>query len=111
MFIIFNIFKAEGNNKPQFKYKGPKEVEDLVISLYDYTSQRSDELDLCKGDEILVLVRENENWWMGELVKSKQQGYFPANYVQDVSLFNDMNTKYLNTQPSNLSFDKMILLL
>ena len=56
-----------------------------MITLYDYKSQRSDELDLVKGDEILVLVRENESWWMGELVKSKQQGYFPASYVQEKS--------------------------
>jgi hypothetical protein len=56
-----------------------------VIALYDYTAQRMDELDLVKGEEILVLVRENENWWMGELVKNKQQGYFPAVYVQEKS--------------------------
>lgn len=40
-----------------------------------------------KGDELLVLVRENENWWMGELVEDKKQGYFPANYVQDKFTF------------------------
>lgn len=64
-----------------------------MITLYDYKSQRSDELDLVKGDEILVLVRENESWWMGELVKSKQQGYFPASYVQEKSTLND-NSKF-----------------
>jgi hypothetical protein len=74
------------NAKPEFKYRGPKEVEDLVVALYDYTGQRNDELSLCKGDELLVLVRENENWWMGEMVATKQQGYFPANYVQDKAL-------------------------
>lgn len=51
--------------------------------MYDYKSQRGDELDLHKGDEILVLLRENDNWWMGELCKSKKEGYFPASYVQD----------------------------
>ena len=57
-------------------------MEDLVVVLHDYNAQRSDELDLIKGEEILVLVRENETWWMGELTRNKQQGYFPASYVQ-----------------------------
>ena len=74
-------------NKPEFKYKGPKEAQDIVVSLYDYKAQRSDELDLTRGDEIVVLVRENENWWMGELAKTKQEGYFPASYVQEKSAF------------------------
>ena len=81
--IIFSM--GENNAKPEFKYRGPKEVQDVVISLYDYKAQRNDELDLVKGDEILVLVKESENWWMGELVRSKRQGYFPANYVEDKS--------------------------
>lgn len=51
-----------------------------VVVLYDYKAQRSDELDLFAGDEIVVLYRDNENWWMGELADG-QQGFFPSNYV------------------------------
>lgn len=51
--------------------------------LYDYKAQRSDELNLTKGDELFVLVRDSPSWWMGELVKNRQQGYFPASYVQE----------------------------
>lgn len=71
------------SNKPEFKYRGPKEVEDIVVSLYDYRAQRGDELDLKIGDEILVLVRENENWWLGKSIETSQEGYFPAAYVQE----------------------------
>ncbi len=78
---------VDQKNKPEFKYKGPKEAQDIVIALYDYKSQRSDELDLNKGDEILVLVKENDQWWMGELIRNKQEGYFPASYVQEKSAF------------------------
>ena len=81
--IIFSM--SDSATKPEFKYRGPKEVQDVVISLYDYKAQRNDELDLVKGDEILVLVKESESWWMGELVRNKRQGYFPANYVEDKS--------------------------
>ena len=68
-------------------------MEDLVIVLHDYSAQRSDELDLIKGEEIHVLVRENETWWMGELTRNKQQGYFPASYVQEKSTFDHSNFK------------------
>ncbi len=74
--------------------------------MYDYKAQRNDELSLTRGDELLVLIKENDNWWMGELVKSKQQGYFPASYVQDIEGFNE--TKKSNktskpaTQPSKI---------
>ena len=62
-----------------------------MIALYDYKSQRGDELDLVKGDQIKVLVKENESWWMGELIRNKQEGYFPANYVQDKSIYENLN--------------------
>ncbi|XP_072046186.1 jouberin-like [Amphiura filiformis] len=51
-----------------------------VLALYDYTAQRSDELNLRAGDVIYVLHQDNENWWMGQL-QDGQQGYFPANYI------------------------------
>ncbi len=70
--------------------------------MYDYKSQRSDELDLNRGDEILVLVRENENWWMGELVKTKQEGYFPASYVQEKSAFEAAMKKSQNINSTRM---------
>ena len=51
-----------------------------VTALYDYQPQRSDELTLLRGDRIIVLFKDNNSWWMGELVDG-QQGFFPANYV------------------------------
>jgi jouberin len=52
------------------------------VALYDYNAARSDELCLRRGDVITVLYKDNDNWWMGELVNG-QQGFFPANYVAD----------------------------
>ena len=81
-----SIILSMDSSRPEFKYRGPKEAQDVVIALYEYKAQRNDELDLSVGDEILVLVKESEHWWMGELVKNKRQGYFPANYVEDRSV-------------------------
>uniref|UniRef100_A0A671NBD6 Jouberin n=1 Tax=Sinocyclocheilus anshuiensis TaxID=1608454 RepID=A0A671NBD6_9TELE len=54
----------------------------LVVSLYEYRADRSDELSIRRGDVIHVLYKDNESWWFGRLV-SGQEGYFPASYVAD----------------------------
>ncbi|KAG7249666.1 hypothetical protein CRUP_027749, partial [Coryphaenoides rupestris] len=53
-----------------------------VVSLYDYSADRSDELTVRRGDVIQVLYKDNHNWWFGRLAGG-QQGYFPAAYVAD----------------------------
>ena len=72
----------------------------MVVALYDYKSQRNDELDLSKGDELLVLMRENENWWLGEHKATKLQGYFPASYVQEKS--DEFSENFKKTLPSKM---------
>ncbi|KAG7465735.1 hypothetical protein MATL_G00156670 [Megalops atlanticus] len=57
-------------------------VQQTVVSLYDYSANRSDELTVRRGDIIQVLYKDNDNWWFGRLANG-QQGYFPANYVAD----------------------------
>uniref|UniRef100_A0A8C1SI20 Abelson helper integration site 1 n=1 Tax=Cyprinus carpio TaxID=7962 RepID=A0A8C1SI20_CYPCA len=51
----------------------------LVVSLYEYRANRSDELSIRRGDVIHVLYKDNDSWWFGRLV-SGQEGYFPASY-------------------------------
>ncbi|XP_033123597.1 jouberin-like [Anneissia japonica] len=58
----------------------------LVVAMYDYTAQRSDELTFSQGSVIKVLHEDNANWWMGEMPDG-MQGYFPANYVMEQVLW------------------------
>ncbi|KAL8612119.1 hypothetical protein ACOMHN_013998 [Nucella lapillus] len=69
--------------KAQFSFQAPlgsSRKPKKVVALYDYKAQRSDELSLLSGDMILLLHKDSESWWMGELADG-QQGFFPANYV------------------------------
>lgn len=69
--------------KAQFSFQAPigsSKKQQTVVALYDYRAQRSDELTLVRGDNILLLHKDNDNWWMGELPDGRQ-GFFPANYV------------------------------
>ncbi|XP_008285684.1 jouberin [Stegastes partitus] len=63
-------------------------VQQVVVCLYDYRANRSDELTIRRGDVIQVLYKDNDNWWFGRLVNG-QQGYFLASYVADQRDFNE----------------------
>ncbi|MBN3324302.1 AHI1 protein, partial [Atractosteus spatula] len=73
-------------------------VQQTVVSLYDYTANRSDELTIHRGDIIQVLYKDNENWWFGRLANG-QQGYFPANYVADERGFEEELSHTLEPNP------------
>ncbi|KAL3312274.1 Jouberin [Cichlidogyrus casuarinus] len=55
----------------------------LVVALYDYQAERSDELSFQRGDQIRVMFRDSLNWSTGVLIVSGKQGYFLNSYVTD----------------------------
>eukprot|EP00116_Pleurobrachia_bachei_P008083 sb/3468345/ len=46
---------------------------------FNFEASRPDELNLLKGEKVLVLVKQKDGWWKGE--KDGQTGYFPSNFV------------------------------
>lgn len=42
----------------------------------------SDDLSFCRNDIIKVIKRNENGWWYGEAIRTKQRGYFPASCVQ-----------------------------
>ena len=54
-------------------------------ALYDYASQEAGDLSFKKGDIVLLRKRVDANWYHGESGSTKQQGFFPATYVQVVT--------------------------
>lgn len=56
-----------------------------VRAKYDYLKQHNDELSFCKGDIISNVVKENGDWWRGDL-GFQIAAYFPSNYVEDVPI-------------------------
>ncbi|KAM6912221.1 jouberin [Xenentodon cancila] len=63
-------------------------VQQVVVSLFDYKANRSDELTIRRGDAIQVLYKDNDTWWFGRLVNGLQ-GYFLASYVVDQRDFSE----------------------
>ncbi|KAF7670049.1 hypothetical protein LDENG_00084520 [Lucifuga dentata] len=73
-------------------------VQQVVVSLFDYSANRSDELTIRRGDVIHVLYKDNDNWWFGRL-QNGQQGYFLASYVVDEREFIEDVSRSLEALP------------
>lgn len=85
--------------------KGVNGDEVCVVAKYDYTAQGIQELDLKKGEK-LILLDDSKHWW--KVLNSKSQsGFVPSNYVkkEKPSLFDSIRKKVKrrSESKSNLS--------
>lgn len=37
-----------------------------MIATFDYKAQQDDELNLTKGDKLIVTAKDEEGWWTGK---------------------------------------------
>ena len=58
-----------------------------VIAKFNYDPSRDDELDLKKGEKIVVLEQSEDAWWRGRNEETGHEGWFPSNYVEPVSKY------------------------
>ncbi|XP_041940180.1 nostrin [Alosa sapidissima] len=56
-------------------------------ALYDFTSDREDELNMKEGDLLDIFEKDDNGWWYGAL--NGQRGHFPATYVEELPVLND----------------------
>lgn len=52
------------------------------MAMYDFQPQERGELQLKKGDEIIVEEELDRHWWQGKNCRTNECGLFPANYVK-----------------------------
>ena len=57
--------------------------ERRVVAKYNYEKQRDDELELVKGNRVVVLEESEDKWWRGRNLETGEDGWFPSNYVTD----------------------------
>ncbi|KAL7991664.1 hypothetical protein Chor_015920 [Crotalus horridus] len=63
-------------------------------ALYDYHTEREDELCLSKGDVIVIHRKDKSGWWYGS--RKGEKGNFPATYVEEVTLLTDKSDEELS---------------
>ncbi|KAM8789218.1 LOW QUALITY PROTEIN: E3 ubiquitin-protein ligase SH3RF3 [Rhynchonycteris naso] len=57
----------------------------VYLALHAYKPQKSDELELCKGEMYCVLEKCQDGWFKGTSLRSGLSGVFPGNYVTPAS--------------------------
>ncbi|ULU12341.1 hypothetical protein L3Y34_015571 [Caenorhabditis briggsae] len=84
---------ASGNSNPAAgrgppPARGPKpappakpKLNPVVIAVYPYEAQDTDELCFEAGDEIELMNKDASGWWQGKL--NNRVGLFPGNYVKE----------------------------
>jgi len=53
-----------------------------VTSLYDYSAQTNEEIDIQEGDLLEVIDDSDTDWILVKSTHTNQQGLVPANYVE-----------------------------
>lgn len=53
-------------------------------ALYAYKPQNEDELELKEGDEVFVMEKCDDGWFVGTSARTGSFGTFPGNYVQKI---------------------------
>ena len=51
-------------------------------AIYAYRPQNDDELELLEGDEVFVMEKCDDGWFVGTSNRTGMFGTFPGNYVQ-----------------------------
>ena len=49
-------------------------------ALYDYAKDKDDELDL-RENEVVSVVKENDDGWLDGIAEDGRKGLFPGNYI------------------------------
>ena len=52
-----------------------------MVSLYEYTQQRDDELSFSQG-VIIYVIKKNDDGWFEGVAEGGATGLFPGNYVE-----------------------------
>ena len=67
------------------------------IIRFDYNTTHKNYLSIQKGQRLEILMANENGWWMAKCVRTRKEGFVPANYlIQEQKKIDD---KYLS--PSN----------
>ncbi|CAG2173420.1 unnamed protein product [Oppiella nova] len=63
-----------------------KNSDNIVIAMYAYRAEHTDDLTFRKGEKLEVLERSDPDWWTVRRIKTGEIGYIPANYVASINI-------------------------
>ncbi|KAK2909980.1 SH3 domain-containing protein 21 isoform X1 [Channa argus] len=93
------VFNKETSQRTSVRSKAKNMVECCQV-MFDYKAKAEDELDLKKGDVVVILRKEaeDEGWWEGEL--NGRCGFFPDNFVMVIPPMDSLRSGTTNQPPA-----------
>ncbi|MBW0546789.1 hypothetical protein O181_086504 [Austropuccinia psidii MF-1] len=77
---------SQSNQPTRSQHQIQNQAPTRAKALWSYNSTATDDLSFQKGDVIIVLAQENQDWWRGQVLNSQAPpGLFPSNHVQLIS--------------------------
>ena len=53
----------------------------LFLAKYDYTAMSDHDMSFKRGDQLLIINTDNQDWWFARAKHSGQEGSVPSNYI------------------------------
>ncbi|XP_017375157.1 nostrin isoform X1 [Cebus imitator] len=81
---IVSKASSGGQSNPSSSAPAPgvAQLSRLCKALYSFQARQDDELNLEKGDIVIIHEKKEEGWWFGSL--NGKKGHFPAAYVEEL---------------------------
>jgi hypothetical protein len=72
---------------------------EVYVSLYKYVARTAKDLSFEKGERLLILLKQDEDYWFAKSVKSQKVGCIPSNYAIEAKKYTHAHTdKNTHTQ-------------
>nr|XP_046254906.1 SH3 domain-containing protein 21 isoform X2 [Scatophagus argus] len=99
------VFNKEISQRTSVRNK-EKNLTECCQVMFDYKAKAQDELDMKKGDIVVILTKETEDegWWEGEL--NGRRGFFPDNFVMVIPPVGSLQSKTTSQPPARNSDKK-----
>ena len=76
-------FPDSGPVSPSSESK-PKKV---YVARFAYQARTTEDLSFEKGEKLLVVALQENDWWLARSVKTEREGYIPSNYVAEAESY------------------------
>ncbi|XP_070768172.1 SH3 domain-containing protein 21 isoform X2 [Enoplosus armatus] len=93
------VFNKEISQRATVRNKARNVVECCQV-MFDHNAKAEDELEMKKGDVVVILRKETEDegWWEGEL--NGRCGFFPDNYVMVIPPMDSLKSGITSKPPA-----------
>lgn len=100
------VFNKEISQRASVRNKAKNAVEYCKV-MFDYKAKAEDELELNKGDIVVILRKETEDegWWEGEI--NGRCGFFPDNFVMVIPPMDSLQSG-TTSQPPTRNLNKKL---